>query len=68
VIAFPDPIFSTNVGIIYCTFTIHGGIFKEYASCGQQVFDVPTVVKRNEYSFFDSIIRAQLICSGILQQ
>jgi len=67
VIALPDPIFPTDVDIIYCGFTIHGGIFKEYDSCGQQVFDVRTVVERNKYSFVDSIIRAQLICC-VLQQ
>ena len=32
------------------------------------MFDVPTVVKTNKYSFVDSITRAQLICCGVLQQ
>lgn len=67
-IALPDSIFFTDVDIIYCGFTIHGGIFKEYDYCGQQVFDVLTIVKINKYSFVDSIIRAQLICCGVLQQ
>jgi hypothetical protein len=52
---------------MYCGFTIHGGIFKEYDSCGQQMFDVRAVVERNKYSFFDSIISAHLICC-VLQQ
>jgi hypothetical protein len=67
VIALPDPIFPTDVDIIHCGVTIHGWIFKEYDSCRQQVFDMPTVVERNKYSFVDSIIRAQLICC-VLQQ
>ena len=61
-IALPDLIFPTDGDIICCGFTIHDGIFKEYDSCRQQLFDVPTVVERNKYSFVDSRIRAQLIC------
>jgi len=60
VIALPDPIFPTYIDIIHCCFTIHGGIFKEYNSCGQQVFDVPIVVETNKYIFV-------LICC-VLQQ
>jgi hypothetical protein len=53
--------------VMYCGFTIHGGIFKELDSCRQQVFDVPNIVERNKYSFVDSIVRVHLICCVLRQ-
>lgn len=59
--------FPTDVDIMYCGFTMHGGISEEYDSRRQQVFDVPMAVERNKHSFVGSVIRAQLVCC-VLQQ